>query len=274
MEAVPAAPPAEVPQRTLSGAPANGRRVDDRTLLRRHRRHGDLAARDELIERFLPLARRLALRYHHSSEPIDDLTQVASIGLMKAVDRFDPDRGTAFSTFAVPTILGELKRYFRDAGWAVHVPRGTQERVLQVGRAVSELSGRLGRSPQPAEVAREIGASTEQVLEAMEAGTAYESGSLDAPTPGADGDEDGYPERVGHEDGRYELVEYGASIAPALEAMPERERTILHLRFNEDLTQSEIAARIGISQMHVSRLIRRAIASLRDAADENDAAAA
>lgn len=264
------APPAYQSTARSSVAPFASARDprDDRELLLRYRRDDDVAARAELIERFLPLARRLALRYQHSSEPIDDLTQVASIGLIKALDRFDPERGTAFSTFAVPTILGELKRYFRDTGWAVHVPRGTQERVLQVGRTVAELSTRLGRSPLPAEIAAELGISREQVLEAIEAGTAYESVSLDAPAPGGDSEGEGFAEQLGEDDGRYDLVEYGASIAPALAAMPERERKILHLRFNEDLTQSEIAARIGVSQMHVSRLIRRALALLRDAAEE------
>jgi len=198
---------------------------------------------------------------------MDDLFQVASMGLVKAVDRFDPSRGVAFSSYAVPTILGELKRYFRDVGWAVHVPRSIQERVLEVNRAVSELSRTLGRSPTPAELASATDFTHEEVLEAMEAATAYDSVPLDAPRPGGDDDDDGVVERLGADDPGFELAEYSATLAPELQALPERDRLVLYLRFVEDLTQSEIATQIGVSQMHVSRLIRSALAKLRAGVD-------
>ena len=222
--------------------------------------------REEMVERFMPLARKLARRYQHGSEPLDDLVQVASLGLVKAVDRFDPSRNVAFSSFAVPTILGELKRHLRDAGWAVHVPRGTQERAMQVDRAVKELSGRLGRSPSVSEVAEHVDASVEEVLAAMEAGQAYEAVSLDAQRS-TDGESDTFVDSIGVEDERFELVEYEAAIAPTLHALPKRDQLVLHLRFVDDLTQSQIAERIGVSQMQVSRLIRRALTRLREVAE-------
>jgi RNA polymerase sigma-B factor len=235
-------------------------------LFLRFRQAGDQKARDELIERFMPLARQLARRYQRVNEPLDDLVQVASLGLVKAVDRFDPRRGVAFSSYAVPTILGELKRHFRDAGWAVHVPRGIQERAMQVDRAVKELSGRLGRSPSVSEVADHLDASDEDVLTAMEAGQAYEAVSLDAQRSG-DNESDTFADSIGAEDERFELVEFGAAISPAFRALPQRDQEVLHLRFVEDLTQSQIAQRIGVSQMQVSRLIRRALARLRAVAE-------
>jgi RNA polymerase sigma-B factor len=247
---------------TRSGDPERIR--DDLRLLERYHRTGDEAAREELIRRFLPLARQLARRYERRDEPLDDLVQVASVGLVKAVQRFDPAREVAFSSFAVPTILGELKRYFRDSGWAVHVPRAMQERALEVNRAVTELSRNLGRSPTPAEVAESTGLTLEEVLEAMEAATAYDTVPLEAPRLDDEGDGDGVVERLGSEDHGYALAEYSATLAPQLQALPERDRQVLYLRFVEDLTQSEIAERIGVSQMHVSRLIRRALARLRD----------
>jgi RNA polymerase sigma-B factor len=231
---------------------------------------GDTAARDALVERFLPLARQLARRYQRAKEPLDDLVQVASIGLVKAVDRFDPSRGIAFSSYAVPTILGELKRYFRDSGWALHVPRGTQERAMQVDRAIKELAGREGRSPSVPEVAEHAGLSVEEVLTAMEASLAYEAVSLESERAGSDPGGDTYAESIGSDDERYELVEYGATIAPALDALSARDRLILHLRFAEDLTQSQIAERIGVSQMQVSRLIRRSLARLREVAQAGE----
>src|SRR3954462_12356305 len=179
-------------------SPAQARAREDRRLLNRYHHQGDTAARDELVERFLPLARQLARRYQRGNEPLDDLIQVASIGLVKAVDRFDPSRGSAFSSYAVPTILGELKRYFRDAGWAVHVPRGMQERVMSVNQAMTRLARDLGRSPTPSEVAEAVGGDPEEVLEAMEAAIAYDAVSLDAPTRKS-GDEpaETYAESVG-----------------------------------------------------------------------------
>jgi RNA polymerase sigma-B factor len=248
--------------------PARLSRADeDRRLLSRWHRHGDEAAREELVRRLLPLAKRMARRYRRSDEPLDDLVQVATLGLIKAIDRFDPARETAFSSYAVPTMLGELKRYFRDNGWSVHVPRGMQERVMRVDNAVKEMSRQLGRSPSVGELAETLGMEAEQVLEAREAATAYDAVSLDAFRFGDDGDGETYAESIGEVDGGYELVEYGATIAPTLQALPARDRIVLHLRFVEDLTQAEIADRVGVSQMHVSRLIRRALDRLRTVAD-------
>jgi RNA polymerase sigma-B factor len=250
--------------------PAGGTREDRRLLIRYHE-EGDASAREELVERFLPLARQLARRYQRQNEPLDDLMQVASMGLVKAIDRFDPSRGTAFSTYAVPTILGELKRYFRDSGWAVHVPRGMQERVMKLDQASQDLHRKLGRSPSAYELADELGLTSEEVLEAMEASSAYDAISLEEQRGSErDSQEPTYADSLGREEERYELVEYGATIAPTMKALSERERLILHLRFVEDMTQSEIADRIGVSQMHVSRLIRRALARLRAVARERD----
>ena len=235
--------------------------------MNRYHQQGDTAARDELVERFLPLARQLARRYQRGNEPLDDLIQVASIGLVKAVDRYDPARGTAFSSYAVPTILGELKRYFRDSGWAVHVPRGMQERVMTVNQAISKLSREFGRSPTAGEIAAEINEDPELVLEALEAAIAYDAVSLDTPRTSEEEDGDTYADTVGVIDERFELVEYQSAIGPTMRALPARDRLVLKLRFEEDLTQLEIAQRIGVSQMHVSRLIRRALKRLRTVAD-------
>jgi RNA polymerase sigma-B factor len=243
------------------------RKREDRRLLLRYHRDGDIAAREELIVRFLPLARQLASRYRHAGEPHEDLVQVACLGLLKAVDRYEPDRGHAFTKYAVPTMLGELKRYFRDKGWSVHVPRATQELVLKVSDALGTLPAKLGRSPRPRDVAEVVGAPVEDVLEAMEAATAYEAASLDAPRPGSDDDDEGWSlgESVSSEERGYELVEIGEALEGTLEALPERERIILELRFGQDLTQAEIAERVGVSQMHVSRLLRRSLDRLKAA---------
>jgi RNA polymerase sigma-B factor len=250
-----------------AGLSENARQRSERRreelLFVRYQRYGDLAAREELIRRFLPLARRLARRYERASEPLEDLVQVASVGLMKAIDRFETDHGAGFSSYAVPTILGELKRHFRDAGWALHVPRGMQERVLKVNETVEHLSSELGRSPSPQQVADELHLSVEEVLEAMEAAAAYDTVSLDAPLRSSDDDWSTFADSVGETDGRFDLIEHSATLGRTLRAMPERERSILYLRFAEGLTQVEIAERIGISQMHVSRLIRRALERLR-----------
>ncbi|MEA2374263.1 MAG: polymerase sigma-B factor [Thermoleophilaceae bacterium] len=257
-------PPREHGGRFLE--PAAERARADAALLLRYR-SGDRAARAEAMERFLPLARQLARRYARPNESIDDLFQVASIGLLKAVDRFDPSRGFAFSTFAVPTIVGELKRYFRDAGWAVHVPRPIQDRIVQINRVMGELSRTLGRSPTSAEVASAIGTSLEDVVEAMEAAKAFESISLETPRGSDEGEAGTYAETVGAPDEGYERVEYAATLEPTMAAMPARDRLILRLRFEEDLTQSEIANQLGISQMHVSRIIRRSLTRLRTVAE-------
>jgi RNA polymerase sigma-B factor len=229
-------------------------------LLRRYHRDGDLDAREELATRYIPVARQLALRYRHSGEHIDYLAQVACLGLLKAIDRYDPDVGTGFSRYALPTMLGELKRHFRDKGWAVRVPRATQELALKVNEALGTLPAKLGRAARPRDVAEAIGVSVEEVLEAMEAATAYEATSLDAPRGAGAEDEDwSQGDTLGDEDPGYELVELNEALSGTLAALPPRERLILRLRFERDLTQAEIAAAVGISQMHVSRLLRRSL---------------
>jgi RNA polymerase sigma-B factor len=241
-------------------------RETERQLLCRYHHDGDLLAREELVERFLPLARDLALRYTYTDEPFDDLLQVASLGLIKAIDRFEPGRGTKFTSYAAPTILGELKRHFRDKGWALHVPRDLQERTLAVSRETEVLSKKLGRSPKVREVAGALGCSVEDVLEAQEAAASYEAASLDAPTS-RDGDEAApLVDMMGGEDSSYELVESRDAIASTWKALPEVERRVVELRFMHDLTQREIGEQIGYSQMHVSRLLRRALNRLESAA--------
>jgi RNA polymerase sigma-B factor len=247
-------------RRRLSHRPA---RDEERALFLRYRRHDDVRSRDALVERFLPLARRTALRYRFGREPLEDLMQVATLGLIKAIDRFEPAYGTAFSTFAVPCIAGELKRHFRDSGWAVRIPRPVQERVLAVEAAVERLRRTLGRSPTPAEVADDLAEDVDTVLEAMEAAEASDAVSLDAPIA-HDGDEPSdYASTVGVEDAHFEQVEAHETIVSAMHVLTERERLILRLRFDEDRTQAEIAAALGISQMHVSRLLRRSLERLR-----------
>jgi RNA polymerase sigma-B factor len=241
---------------------------EEHELFLSYHRNDDVAARDELIERFLPLAQQIAGRYRRGRDSFEDLLQVASIGLIKAIDRFDPEYGTSFMTFAVPSITGELKRYFRDAGWAVRVPRPVQERALKVSAAIERLQRQLGRSPTPKQVAEALGEEVEAVLEAMEAATAHSSVSLDRPLGNDDADGGRYEDMVGELDPRFEVIEDRASIAPALRLLPERDRLILKLRFEDDRTQAEIAEVVGISQMHVSRLLRRALERLRAATDQ------
>ena len=235
----------------------------DGLLFRRYQCDGDLDARRQLIERYLPLARSLVRRYERRGGSFEDLMQVASLGLVKAVDRFEPERGFSFSSYAVPTMLGELRRYFRDSEWALHVPREIQERVIKVNAAVERLSGELGVSPSPAQLADELKLPVEKVLEAIAANAAYDTASLDTPLRSSDDESQTIAATVGETDRRFELIEAGASIGPALKALPERDRLLLQLRFVEDLTQTEIAERMGISQMHVSRLIRRALEEVR-----------
>jgi RNA polymerase sigma-B factor len=238
---------------------------EDRRLLERYRRDGDPAAREALVDRFLPLARQLARRYQRGGEPLDDLVQVASLGLLKAIDRFEPDRSTAFSSFAVPTILGELKRHFRDRGWSVRVPRDLQEMAVRVDRVTDELARELGRAPTPVEIATHIGITTEQVLEAREAAGAYRAVSLDRPR---DDDEDGGEGiTYGIEDPGYGLAEDAATVERLMRVLSDREREVLRLRFEEDLTQAEIGERIGVSQMQVSRIIRQSLRRLRTVAE-------
>ena len=233
---------------------------DDEQLLLRYHESGDLDAREELVVRLMPLARQLASRYRHSGEPLEDLTQVACVGLLKAIDRYDPERGTGFTRYALPTMLGELKRHFRDKGWALRVPRATQELALKVNEALGRLPAKLGRAARPRDVAEAIGVSVEDVLEAMEAATAYEATSLDAPRGSSDDDEEWtHGCALGDEDAGYELVELSDALRGTLDALPPRERLILRLRFERDLTQAEIANCVGVSQMHVSRLLRRSL---------------
>ena len=241
-------------------------RAAERELLLRYKRWGDPASREELVERFLPLARKLALRYRYTDEPFDDLLQVASLSLVKAIDRFDPDRGTTFTTYATPTILGELKRHFRDKGWALHVPRDLQVRTLEVGHATEALSKRLGRSPKPREIAQALGCSVEQVLEAREAAASYEAASLDARTMRDNYEAASLVETLGAEDSGYALVDERDAIASLWKALPEVERKVIKLRFMSDLTQREIGVRLGYSQMHVSRLVRSSLKHLEEAA--------
>jgi RNA polymerase sigma-B factor len=257
--------------RTLRGdrrAPciSSDARETERQLLVRYHEKGDLTAREELCERFLPLARDLALRYTYTDEPLEDLVQVASLGLIKAIDRFEPGRGTKFTSYAAPTILGELKRHFRDKGWSLHVPRDLQERTLAVSRETEALSKKLGRSPKVREVAAGLGCSIEEVLEAQEAAASYEAASLDAPATRDDDESAALVDLLGDVDGAYDLVEERQAIASTWEALPEVERQVLQLRFVKDLTQREIGEQIGYSQMHVSRLLRRALTRLETAA--------
>ena len=232
----------------------------------RYRNHGDLAAREELIRRMMPLARQLAGRYARKSEPTEDLVQVASMGLVKAIDRFDPERGTALSTFAVPTILGELRRYFRDSTWSVHVARQLQEHILLVQRVSGLLASRLGRSPSVPELAAAVGISDEEVVEALGASSAVRPASLDEPLGHADDSEATLWDTLSSEDAGFELVEDRAAVDSAMRALDDHAHHILRLRFEHHMTQREIAAELGVSQMQVSRLLRRALATLRDTA--------
>jgi RNA polymerase sigma-B factor len=222
---------------------------------------GDRALRNELVEEHVRLAEFLARRFAHRGESSDDLRQVALVGLLKAVERFEPDRGLQFSSFATPTITGELKRHFRDRGWAVRVPRRIQELHLELDRTVNELSQELGRPPTPAEIAQRAGVLEEEVLEGMEAGSLYRLASIDAGRP--DDESGGSPaQRLGEIDEELQAVDDRVAVSEMLSVLPEREKTIVYMRFFEGLTQSEIADRVGISQMHVSRLLSRSLETL------------
>ncbi len=239
---------------------------DTASLFARLQTAPDPLAREELIRRFMPLARKLAARYLNPYEPFDDLLQVASIGLLGAIDRFDPDRGVGFPSFAIPTILGELKRYFRSTGWSAHVPRGAQELAMRVDRGSRQIQARTGRTPSVSELEEHLGMSTEDVLSGLEAGTAHYSVSLDAPV--ASSAQDSEPEplagTLGSEDERIGLVETRLSVAAAMKCLPRLEREALHLRITAELKQTDIAERLGCSQMQVSRLLRRAASTVRD----------
>ncbi|MFN2624519.1 MAG: RNA polymerase sigma factor SigF [Mycobacteriales bacterium] len=219
--------------------------------------------RDELVEMHLPLVEYLARRFRNRGEPLDDLVQVATIGLIKSVDRFDIERGVEFSTYATPTIVGEIKRHFRDKGWAIRVPRRLQELKLALTKATSELSQSLGRAPTVAELATHLGLPEEDILEGLESANAYSAVSLDAPD-GGDDDSPAVADSLGVIDDSLEGVEYRESLKPLLEKLPAREKKILLLRFFGNMTQSQIAAELGISQMHVSRLLARTLTQLRE----------
>ena len=242
----------------------DAQQADSAELFRRWRGRQDRWARGQLIERFLPLARKLAHRYRGAHEPYDDLLQVASLGLVKAVDRFEPDRGTAFSSFAVPTILGELKRYFRDLGWSVHVSRGAQERALKVEEAEQELATRRGRPPTVPELAEYLELSIEEVLDGLETAGAHHAVSLDAPYSDEEGEATTLAASFGQCDERYELIEDGLTISTIAKQLPMSAREVLELRFVEDLTQTQIAERVGVSQMQVSRILRHALARMSE----------
>ncbi len=230
----------------------------DRALLVRWRRDRDSAARTALVERYLPFARALARRHAHRGEMIEDLEQIAALALLRAIDRYDPDRGVALSTYVMPTVTGELRRHFRDRVWAVHVPRAVHDLATRLARASTDLTARLGRAPTVAELADEVSAGEELVIEALGAIASRHSAPL--PT----GDEAGEVSPLAEPDAGFEEVAVRLALGPALAALDARERRVVELRFVEDLSQSEIAARLGMSQMHVSRLLRRALTTLEE----------
>ncbi|HEX3834882.1 MAG TPA: sigma-70 family RNA polymerase sigma factor [Solirubrobacteraceae bacterium] len=235
-------------------------------MVLRWQEHHDRQARDQVFAEFLPLARKLAGRYVNPHEPLEDLVQVASIGLLGAIDRFDCGRGTHFSSFAIPTILGELKRHFRDTGWSAHVPRGAQEMALRVDRATRQITAQTGRAPRVQALAEYLEVSTEDVLLGLDAGTAHYSVSLDAPAPGGTAEADGpaaLTDSLGQEDERLSLVETRLSLGAAITRLPYLERQALSLRIDHDMKQVDIARELGCSQMQVSRLLCRAGARVR-----------
>ncbi len=248
-------------------APAGVARDRTDRMLFARRDAGDRRAREQLIERFLPLARSVARRYERPGEPLDDLVQVASLALVKAVDRFDPELGNAFTSFAVPTIVGELKRYFRDRTWAVRPPRAVQELTVRVDRAAVRLSQQFDRAPTVAQLSAATGDSPEQVLEAMQARAGRRGLSLEAPA-GRDEDALALQDTLGVSDDGYATVEDRADLGGLLAYLSPRDRMVVRLRFEEDLTQSEIGALLGVSQMQISRIVRHAIDQLRYIADQ------
>ncbi|MEU3409386.1 RNA polymerase sigma factor SigF [Streptomyces sp. NPDC006670] len=261
------APAPEVPDEAHVALPDPRDRSGARALFFELRELPDGSAeraelRNRLVRMHLPLVEHLARRFRNRGEPLDDLTQVATIGLIKSVDRFDPDRGVEFSTYATPTVVGEIKRHFRDKGWAVRVPRRLQELRLSLTTATAELSQQHGRSPTVHELAERLGISEEEVLEGLESANAYSTLSLDVPD--TDDESPAVADTLGSEDEALEGVEYRESLKPLLEGLPPREKRILLLRFFGNMTQSQIAQEVGISQMHVSRLLARTLAQLRD----------
>jgi RNA polymerase sigma-B factor len=231
-------------------------------LFARWRQDRDGAAREQLVTRYLPLAKKLARRYRGAREPLDDLEQVASMGLVKAIDRYDPERGTGFQSFAVPTILGELKRYFRDCGWAVHMPRGIQDLANKVEQAQRAVTAKTGRPPTFNELAEYLEIPVEDVLEAVEASAAHHSVSFETPHHNGEGDIGTLGDSIGEVDSRFDMVDFVACIAEATKHLTERERRILALRFLAERTQAQIADEIGLSQMQISRILRKALDNL------------
>jgi RNA polymerase sigma-B factor len=246
--------------------PADARRLDERKLLLLYHRDGDVAARAELVLRLLPLAHWVARRYDHGSEPFEDLVQVASVGLLKAIDRFESGRGAALASYAVPVIEGEIKHHFRDSCWTVRVPRAMHGTVMKVSRAVSDLSEQLGRAPSQGEVAEAVGVDCAEVAKAMQAAAAYEPLSIESFANGHGDQRLSYLDAIAYEDRRYELIEKRVSIEPALRALEPRDRLSLYLRFVEELSYAEVAERVGISATHASRLVARALARLETVA--------
>ena len=244
---------------SAGGPPATDRAARERDLLRRYHEHGDRAARDQLAREMLPLARALAGRYAGRGEPLDDLVQVACIGIMKAIDGFDTSRDVRFSSYATPTVLGEIKRHFRDRTWALHVPRGTQELQLKVARARDDLTNARGRSPTVEEIAEAVDASLEDTLAAIQSAQAHRTRSFDEPV----GEDSTLAESLRDADPEIGRAEIRAMIDDAMDVLSDRDREILRLRFEQDLTQTEISRIIGVSQMQVSRLIRQSLARLR-----------
>lgn len=246
------------PSRVGKSALTLTERRSNEELFRAWKEDGDERAREALLRRFLPLARKLARRYASGSDGLEDVTQVANMGLLKAIDRFDADRGKAFAAFAIPTVLGEVRRYLRDCSWSVHVARGAQERSMEVRKAIDELEGASGHPPTVQELAQYLELEQAEVLEALEVVQARRATSLDAPP---DDDPTGATrlERLGGADANFERVERLLSASPAIDALSERERSILAMGFIGEMTQVEIGARLGVSQMQVSRLMRRAL---------------
>jgi RNA polymerase sigma-B factor len=235
-------------------------------LLVAFHKEGDERARDQALVELMPLVRALATRYAGRGEPLEDLVQVGSIGLIKAVDRFDVDRGVDFTSYAVPTIVGEIRRHFRDKAWAMHVPRRLKELSVRLSRLLDQLTNELGRSPTISELAHAAGVDEEEAIDALDSMNAYSTRSLQAPFE--EGSDDSLSEKLGEEETGYAEVEDGALVDAGLDALDERERRIVELRFFHEMTQSQIASEIGISQMHVSRLLRRALVTMRGRIEE------
>jgi RNA polymerase sigma-B factor len=235
------------------------------TLIVAYRRDGDINAREQVLVELLPIVRALASRYAGRGEPLDDLVQVGAVGLIKALDRFDIDRGVNFTSYAIPTVIGEIRRYFRDRAWALHIPRPIKELSVRLNKVVDQLTIDLGRSPTIAELAEASGATEEDVIDALECTAAYSTRSLDAPFE--EGGEESLAETIGSEETGYSAVEETSIVAEGLDALDERERRIVEMRFFDEMTQSQIAAELGISQMHVSRLLRKALLLMRGRLD-------